>query len=180
MKFKIFQILIFFSLFYGCKKENNVPKNTAKENTEKLVVKSEFERIKFVTKYKFDDFPVIKIDSKKLNLKLNTNINSFTKSYKTMINESFEFEEINFAGKYVLNYWGCGSPCAVGIAINARNGKLIEIPTSSVGYQFQKNSRLLIVNPPDSLNYYIKDCAYCKPELYLLDTIKNKFIKLEE
>ena len=180
MKYKIFQILIFLALFYGCKKENNFPKIIAEKNSEKLVIMSDSEKIKFVTKYKFDDFPVIKIDSKKMKVQLNTNINSFTKSYKTMINESYESEEINFAGKYILNYWGCGSPCAVGIAINTRNGKLIEIPASSVGYQFQKNSRLLIVNPPDSLDYYIKDCVYCKPELYLLDTLKYEFVKLEE
>ncbi|MFL9829626.1 hypothetical protein ACSV4D_12345 [Flavobacterium sp. ARAG 55.4] len=173
----LFKILIFFILIYGCKKDNYLQQNVPiKKNINKL----ECGKIKFETKYKFDSFPVKKILSTKSNLELNTNISTFSRYYKTRIKQSFEKEEINFAGKYIINYWGCGSPCAVGIAINAQNGKLIEIPASSVGYEFKINSRLLIVNPPDSVGYYSKDCAYCKPELYLLDTIKSKFVKLED
>ncbi|MCL9810071.1 hypothetical protein [Flavobacterium luminosum] len=180
---KLINICLIFcivSIIIGCNENQTINKEKAKKVEEKKVKKTYFERTKFVTKYKFDQFPVNKIETEKTKLILNTNQNAFSKRYKTMIKQTFEKEAINFAGKYVVNYWGCGSPCQIGIAINAKNGKLIEIPSASAGYEFQKNSRLLITNPPDSLDYYIKDCAWCEPELYVLDTLKNKFVKLHE
>lgn len=171
---------IFALTFCGCKQYKGTDTKEVKSIPEQASKKTYFERIKFVSKYKFEQFPVNKIGNKNPGLKLNTKQSSFSKRFKTMINQSFEKEPINFAGKYVLNYWGCGSPCQVGIAINAENGKLIELPSAGGGYEYRKDSRLLVLNPPDSLDYYIKDCEWCKPELYLLDTIKNSFIKLEE
>lgn len=178
MKFINFYIFLLISqLIIGCNKNqsfNDIEKKQSKTN------RDDFELTEFRTNYKFEHFPVKRINTEKRNIKLNINQSSFTQNYKTMIRESFEKETINFAGKYILNYWGCGSPCQVGVVIDTENGKIIEIPSASVSYKFHINSRLLILNPPDSLNYYIKDCSYCKPELYYLDTIKNSFIKLKE
>ena len=178
MRFSFLTILLFNLLLFSCKKQD-IPEKKIEKSTHKEVSKiSVYEKVEFVSKYKFSDFPVNLIQAKKSNIKINTNDNSFTKQYESMIKQTFEKEEVNFAGKYVVNYWGCGSNCAVGIAINGQNGKLVKLPDGDGGYDFKVNSRLLIINPPDSLNYYIKDCPYCKPELYLLDTIKGKFIKL--
>lgn len=166
-------ILFFLIIAFSCnKKEINL-------KPQKKFRAYNSDRKKFVTRHQFDDFPVNKIEHKNPSLKLNTNVNSFSKRFKTMIKQSFEKNETNFAGKYIIDDWGCGSPCLLGIAIEVKKGKLIEIPPSSVGYKFQKDSRLLIVNPPDSLDYYISGGAY-DPEVYYLDTIRNKFIKLED
>ncbi len=178
--FNLCFIAIIAILIIGCNENQTSNKKEVNQVEKNSIKKAQLERIKFVTKYKFEQFPVNSIETEKSRLNLNTNQNSFSRRYRTMINQTFEKEPINFAGKYVVNYWGCGSPCQVGIAINVKNGKLIEIPSASVGYRFKKNSRLLIINPPDSSDYYIKDCAFCKPQLYLLDTIKNKFIELYE
>ena len=37
---------------------------------------------------------------------------------------------VNFAGEYVLAYWGCGAECLMGAAINARTGQVIFLPGS--------------------------------------------------
>lgn len=177
---KVFFIFSILAIIISCNKSKISNEVQEKKVEQDHASKNIFKRTKFISKYDFDQFPVNKIETEKTILKINTNQHSFSKRYKTMIKQTYENETINFAGKYILNYWGCGSPCQVGIAINTINGKLIEIPSASVGYEFRKNSRLLIVNPPDSLNYYIEDCVYCKPELYLLDTIKNEFVKLRE
>lgn len=166
-------------LVISCNK-NNPSQTKTLEKKEKQKLKSKgLEKIKYISKYKFEEFPVNKIETKNSKVIINTNINSFTRHYRTMIRETFKNLNVNFAGKYIIDYWGCGSPCGIGIAINGVNGKLIELPPASVGYRFKKESRLLIVNPPDSLGYIIKDCFYCVPEFYHLDTLKSKFIKLE-
>jgi len=174
-------LFLFFTtiLVVSCDK-NNLSQTKALEKKVDLRSKNNvLEKIKYTRKYKFEDFPVNKIETKNPKVVINTNVNSFTKRYRTMIKKTFKDVDINFAGKYIIDYWGCGSPCGIGITINGLNGKLIELPPSSVGYRFKKDSRLLIVNPPDSLGYIIKDCFYCVPEFYHLDTLKSKFIKLE-
>ncbi|KAA5537896.1 hypothetical protein [Paenimyroides baculatum] len=181
MKLKfLYCILSLIFIIIGCNRKEPYSTIEIKKTAQNKPNKTNTERIKFISKYNFEQFPSNTIENKNSKIKLNTNQNDFSIRYKTMINQTYEKEPINFAGKYVLNYWGCGSPCQVGIAINAENGRLIEIPSANVGYKFQKNSRLLVINPPDSLDYYIQDCSYCKPEFYLLDTLKYKFVKLEE
>lgn len=34
----------------------------------------------------------------------------------------------NFAGHYVLTYWGCGAGCVMGAAIDARSGRVAWLP----------------------------------------------------
>ncbi|MGC4128939.1 MAG: hypothetical protein QM564_05125 [Bergeyella sp.] len=183
MKNRFLISIIFSVMAIGCDKKDSLSKISTPNKTEQKPKSKYLEREKFVTKYKFEDFPVNKIEEKNPKLKINTNVSSYTKMYRTMIKQSFEKNETNFAGKYIIDYWGCGSPCATGIAINGKNGKLIEIPSASAGYdspyKFRKDSRLLIINPPDSLGYYISGGVY-DPELYYLDTLKSKFIKLED
>ncbi len=176
---RFFQTLLIIILLCGCDKNNPQPTKTIIKNEKQEKKNQDLDKIKHISKYKFEDFPINKTEQKNQKLKLNTNLNSFTRHYRTMIREAFENLDVNFAGKYIIDYWGCGSPCGVGITINAVNAKLIELPSSSVGYRFQKDSRLLIVNPPDSLGYIMKDCFYCEPEFYHLDTLKSKFIKLK-
>ena len=182
---RLLTILLISFLLYNCENKKSQQKEILiiqKKSTEDLneIKTQKTGKIKYSFKFKFEDFPVHKYPSKKTNLKLNLKSSSFAKRYKTMINQTYQNLEINYAGKYIVDYWGCGSPCAVGIAINSQNGKLIELPSSSVGYKFRKDSRLLILNPPDSSGYYIEDCSFCVPEYYVLDTLKIIFTKLEQ
>jgi hypothetical protein len=65
-------------------------------------------------------------------------------------------EGVNFAGRYVLTTWGCGSSCTVGAIIDGRTGEVF-FPKQLNGFWwqfwngdetkpfgFQKNSRLLM------------------------------------
>jgi len=175
----LFFLFLTTALVTSCNKNNPSQSKTQVKKENQKSKNNGFEKIKYISKYRFEDFPVNKIETKNPKVIINTNVNSFTRRYRTMIKEMFKNMDVNFSGKYIIDYWGCGSPCGIGIAINGINGKLIELPPSSVGYRFKKDSRLLIVNPPDSLGYIIKDCSYCEPEFYHLDTLKSKFVKLK-
>ncbi|MDC0661405.1 hypothetical protein [Marinobacter sp. SS21] len=57
----------------------------------------------------------------------------------------------NFAGKYVLTYWGCGTQCQRVAAINVETGAVFYPGDGGAanGVCFELDSRLLIVNPID-------------------------------
>lgn len=60
----------------------------------------------------------------------------------------------NFAGRYYLAVWGCGSACVVGAIVEAATGKVIDIPFTVSGWRevhddfqgidFRKDSRLIV------------------------------------
>ncbi|MCU4189185.1 hypothetical protein M9Q43_08420 [Flavobacterium sp. HXWNR29] len=60
------------------------------------------------------------------------------------------------------------------VIIDRRTGKIYDAPNSELGYKFKADSRMLIVNPPDSLGFY-DDCSYCIPKIYILNEQTKKF-----
>ena len=130
------------------------------------------ELIIFEPSISFSDF---KVKVEKARIKPNLKSHELGRKFRTVIKEECENAESIFAGHYTLAYWGCGSPCQMSVIIDRRNGKIYDSPTAFVGYKFQKDSQMLIVNPPDSLGYYIKDCPYCIPEIYVLNEKTKKF-----
>ena len=64
----------------------------------------------------------------------------------------------NFAGHFIFTTWGCGTSCVVGALINAKTGRVyfpkefggmgfgFGAPVSDEPFQFQKDSRLFILN----------------------------------
>ena len=87
-------------------------------------------------------------------------------------------DKINFAGNYTYVQWGCGSPCHQSMIIDRRDGKIYDVPTSSLGYSFQADSKMLIVNPPNEKGFY-DDCIYCKPIIYIFDENTKIFNELK-
>ena len=83
---------------------------------------------------------------------INLKSNRTARVYKTRISESYKQNGVNFAGHYSFVYWGCGSPCTGCAIIDVRTGKVYSGPDSGFGYNFKKNSRLLIVNPKDTVS----------------------------
>lgn len=53
---------------------------------------------------------------------------------------------INFAGRYTLVIWGCGSPCQSGVIVDRINGKIYSNYFSTFGSEFKKDSRMIILN----------------------------------
>ncbi|SFM33447.1 hypothetical protein [Marinobacter zhejiangensis] len=60
-------------------------------------------------------------------------------------------ESPNFAGRYVLTFWGCGTACQQVAAISVESGEVFYPGEggASNGACFRIDSRLLIVNPID-------------------------------
>jgi hypothetical protein len=67
------------------------------------------------------------------------------KRYITRIKEECK-NGINFAGKYTLVIWGCGSPCQSGVIVDRINGKIYANYFSAFGSEFRKDSRMIIIN----------------------------------
>jgi hypothetical protein len=73
--------------------------------------------------------------------------------YRTRLREAAK-EEPNFAGNYVLTYWGCGTSCVMGAVIDVATGEVTWLPFSvccatsvDPGFQpinFKPNSRLVV------------------------------------
>ncbi|MEL0653342.1 hypothetical protein V6246_18115 [Algibacter sp. TI.3.09] len=94
-------------------------------------------------KYDFD-----KYKSEIYNGKLaEPDFNSYpdAKRYITRIKEECK-NGINFAGKYTLVIWGCGSPCQSGVVVDRINGKIYADYFSTFGSEFRKDSRMIILN----------------------------------
>jgi hypothetical protein len=131
------------------------------------------ERVKFEATVSFADFRVRSIEHSK-HAKLDLRSNKFAYLFRTRLKEGYSADTANFAGHYTLVYWGCGSGCKLAMIIDRKTGKIYDAPESSRGYRFQVNSRMLLVNPPDSNGYY-DDCPYCKPIVYVFDERTRKF-----
>lgn len=129
--------------------------------------------IKFEPFLSFDDFKVGSIDHKKyanLDLKSNKDASNF----RTRLTEGYSSDTANFAGHYSLVYWGCGSPCQSSLVIDRKTGKIYDSPGASLGYDFRVQSRMLMVNPPDSSGYY-DDRFNIKPLIYIFDEETKTF-----
>ena len=44
--------------------------------------------------------------------------------YRTELREAAKTQKPNFAGHYILTYWGCGSTCVMGAVIDAKTGRV--------------------------------------------------------
>jgi len=130
--------------------------------------------IKFEPYISFDDFPVDSVEAGRKSLDFSTNKEAY--QFRTRIRDAYNTKSANFAGYYTFVSWGCGSPCQDAVIVDRRTGYIYDAPPASLGYDFRLNSRMLIVNAPDSLGFYV-DCVYCKPLIYILDEDSKRFIE---
>lgn len=96
---------------------------------------------------KFEDFPAKEFSN---NKKIVVDINSdpIGLLYRTAIRYHVENFGINFAGKYSIAEWGCGTTCSNGAVVDADTGHIYPLPEMMAnGFDSRKNSRLLIQNP---------------------------------
>ena len=57
-----------------------------------------------------------------------------------------------FAGTQAVASWGCGTSCQQIALIDSRTGRVVFGPTAALGYRYSLGSRLLIVNPSETIN----------------------------
>lgn len=86
---------------------------------------------------------------------------------------------INFAGKYTVITADCGPNCQQHFIVNRETGKITESVQSSIGAKYSANSRIFIVNPPDSTLDY-SNCTNCMPEAYVMENNKLRKLSYEE
>jgi len=101
--------------------------------------------------------------------------NPKAKNYRTAIKyavENAREKGINFSGHYIICSWGCGSPCQTFVIIDAINGKIYDGKVSCFGQEFYKDSKIILLNPPDEDGFN----DLCKEEYYIWD--KNKLKKV--
>lgn len=79
-------------------------------------------------------------------------------NFRTRLREAIAAGEVNFAGRYIITGWGCGTGCSQMAIIDARTGR-VYMPDQLAGvsawfgaldddyevYTYKKDSRLLIV-----------------------------------
>jgi hypothetical protein len=128
--------------------------------------------IKFKPYVRFSDFPA-KITNNQIRLPIQFSSNPLAKEFRTVIKTAYT-QGINFGGHYIFAEWGCGSPCKMSVLIDVKTGKVYDGASSSYGYDYRANSRMLIVNPPGSDNFYLS-CAGCEPLVYIWDEKSKKF-----
>lgn len=96
---------------------------------------------------KFEDYPAMEFSNKK-HIVVDLNSDPIGRLYRTAIRYSVERVGINFAGKYSIAEWGCGSPCQDGVIVDADTGDIYPLPGLMMGgLEARKDSRLLIYNP---------------------------------
>lgn len=141
---------------YNKVEEEDALKCIIPSNPEKKITEIEFYK-SYLDSFKFDDYLV----NNKTNLLKGKLDLDYFKSLPKEIKENIVAEynkakSPNFAGKYLILSWGCGSPCQENVIIDYENGKIVHSFSSSLGIDFKKNSRLVIINPP-SKDFYDKD-----------------------
>ncbi|MDD5150645.1 MAG: hypothetical protein PHC28_09200 [Flavobacterium sp.] len=104
---------------------------------------------------KYSQYPakVEKKTAKKVNLKSH----SEAKFFRTNLKNALANAEVNFAGKYILAYWGCGSGCTQGAIIDVQTGNVffpVELQGVYAGglslgehdkLEYKNNSNLLVI-----------------------------------
>jgi hypothetical protein len=100
------------------------------------------------------------------NKKLDFTQYEYKKMFITRITTEVNEKGFNFAGHYSFVYWGCGSACKLSAVVDIKTGKVYKGPSGGIGYSFKKDSKILIVNPPDTADFYYKDRIW-QPEQYV-------------
>ena len=87
--------------------------------------------------------PIASIDYENTPLKQAAN-------FKTAINDAVA-KGPNFAGKFAVAQWGCGSNCQSHAVVNVESGKIIAFgPQTEAGIGVTQESNILITNPKEN------------------------------
>jgi hypothetical protein len=142
---KIFVLfIVFFTAGCSLQKPNSIDNN--------LQVVSEVKIIPTFWNYSIEK----RSDSEKYDYNANSIIIDFKDNPKALTFRTILKEAVkngpNFSRKYVITTWGCGTECQSLAVIDGNNGNVYfpEIG-SELGIDFEIESTLLIVNPPDHI-----------------------------
>lgn len=97
----------------------------------------------------------------------------YERQFRTQLRNGIK-RGVNFAGEYVVVSWGCGSSCVENAVVSAKTGKVCDWFESCGDDHFRKNSRLIILNPPDGTDH-----GLCTPGALVWNGKKLEEIKLD-
>ena len=164
-------------LISSCKNEDNSESDFQKDQTDIETLDTTNYLLKFEPNVSFEDFIIDSI-YKGSKSPIDYGSNPTAKSFKTVLTNDYKSTDINFGGHYTFIYWGCGSPCQQSAMVDWLDGKVYDGPVAGLGFDFRSNSKMLIVNPPDSSGFY-EICGYCTPEIWIWDEKEKKFERLK-
>lgn len=107
---------------------------------------------------------------------LDNNSHAGAATYRNKLEEGMK-GGVNFAGKYTIVSVDCGANCQRHYVIDRQTGKVLDRIESRMGATYNSDSRLLIINPPDSTRNYAQ-CTMCSPEAYVFEN--GKFRKVDQ
>jgi hypothetical protein len=135
----------------------------------------------------------VKIE-KKIAKKVLLTSHSKAKMFRTNLREALATNEVNFAGKYIIAEWGCGSGCSQFGIIDAKTGKVffpdilyqVLVDYNCSGLSFKKNSTMIIIdgypgNGDDEVDVAKRGISYYQwtgTDFKLLKFIKKPIPKL--
>lgn len=103
-----------------------------------------------IAKYKFENYPNEECKAIKTPAKPDvSDFRTISKEIIKKIKSKYTEDAPDFNCKYKIVQWYCGSPCQQNAVFDIQTGRLIDIIDSSIGVEYQLNSRMLIVNPAD-------------------------------
>jgi hypothetical protein len=94
---------------------------------------------------KFSDYAVVPIKFKQAQ-SVDLNSHEKARAYRTKLREGFK-KPANFAQKYVVVTFGCGSSCQVNWIINKESGRVLGMVGTTYGAAYKKDSRLIMADP---------------------------------
>ena len=140
----------------------------------------------------YSQFPA-RVEAKSA-VRINLKSHPEAKHYRTNLRNALANSDVNFAGKYILVSWGCGSGCSQGAIIDTRTGNVF-FPNELQGVyaggltlgehdmlEFKKNSFLLLIygysgsgfNPETPTHHGIYYYQWTGKVLKLLKFVKVK------
>ena len=164
---------------------------TVSESADSTNIECAKETLNFEMQYKFEDFPVEIYRGKLLTPDFSNHPYALYWGVKD-VTERCENEDINFAGHFTILTHSCGVNCSKVILVDRKSGQIVTVrhpnglyleeDDGAYGYEYRKDSRLLIAN--STLFYDEKDEVYfifvnsgMKPVYYVWEN--NKFVLLK-
>lgn len=95
---------------------------------------------------RFEDFPVNTQYAGPAHA-VDLKSHAYAARYRTVLREGAT-RPPDFAGKYKVVSWGCGSPCHTIAMVDLESGRVYFGPETTLTHETRVNSSLLVLNPP--------------------------------
>jgi len=135
-----------------------------------------FTKVKFTPYCSFNDFLTDSLFTGKKAL-LDITSNPITFEFGTNISKAYQNNQVTFGGHYTITSWVHKTDSIGGVIIDHLDGKIYNLPPASLGYRYQTDSRMLLVNEPTDVEGFYYENSYHQPQIWLWNEKEKKFKK---